>query len=251
MEVVMKKLLFAIFVMSVSIIGCDVPYSGPMLTVNDVDRYLKSMGKDTVCVQDGFDSVCLRVVVQEAEKSEEDVPIIHVHPTGIMYEFYYEDRLILRAERGMDTTQIAQELIDTGKVQLPLDAEQLGAGGDQDGNGDDENAFEGWTIQIYYPPAFPEPERGKTPETSGFDIRVAEGMRFFADGRNDLEIKDFTQVDGADDRRGVQFSVETEASAILIRVGGLVPRHNAKFRINTDGVVSDEDADTFQLQAIQ
>ena len=93
-------------------------------------------------------------MVQEAEKSEEDVPIIHVHPTGIMYEFYYEDRLILRAERAMDTTQIAQELIDTGKVQLPLDAEQLGAGGDQDGNGDGENVPEGWTIQIYYPPAF-------------------------------------------------------------------------------------------------
>ena len=56
---------------------------------------------------------------------------------------------------------------------------------------------------------------------------------------------------GLDDRRGVQFSVETEASAILIRVGGLVPRHNAKFRINIDGVTSDEDTDTFQLQAIQ
>ena len=158
----MKKLLIAIFIISVNLIGCDVPYSGPMLTVNDVDRYLKSMGKDTVCVQDGFDSVCLRVVVQEVEKREEDAPVIHVHPTGIMYEFYYEDRLVLRAERGMDTTQIAQELIDTGKVQLPLDAEQLGAGGDQDGNGDGENVSEGWSIQIFYPPAFPESERGLT-----------------------------------------------------------------------------------------
>jgi hypothetical protein len=251
MEVVMKKLLFAIFVMSVSIIGCDVPYSGPMLTVNDVDRYLKSMGKDTVCVQDGFDSVCLRVVVQEAEKSEEDVPIIHVHPTGIMYEFYYEDRLILRAERGMDTTQIAQELIDTGKVQLPLDGEQLGAGGDEEGNGDGENVSEGWSIQIFYPPAFPEAERGLSPETSGFDIRVAEGMRFFADGRNDVEIKNFIQIDGLDNRRGVQFSIETKASAMIIRVGGLVPLHNAKFRLNIDGVASDEGTNTFQLQAIQ
>ena len=211
----MKKLLIAIFIISVNLIGCDVPYSGPMLRVNDVDRYLKSMGKDTVCVQDGFDSVCLRVVVQEAEKSEEDVPIIHVHPTGIMYEFYYEDRLILRAERAMDTTQIAQELIDTGKVQLPLDAEQLGAGGDEEGNGDGENVSEGWSIQIFYPPAFPEAERGLSPETSGFDIRVAEGMRFFADGRNDVEIKNFIQIDGLDNRRGVQFSIETEASAMI------------------------------------
>lgn len=247
----MKKLLIAIFVMSVTIIGCDVPYSGPMLTVNDVDRYLESMDEDTVCVQDGFDSVCLRVVVQEVEKSEEDVSVVHIHPTGIMYEFYYEDRLVLRAERAMDTTQIAQELIDTGKVQLPLDAEQLGAGGDQGGNGDDGDAFEGWTIEIYYPESFPETERGLTPETSGFDIRVVEGKYMLADRRRDLEIKNFRQVHGPDDIRSVRFSIETEASAILIRVGGLVPGHNAKFRINTDGVASDEDIDTFQLQAVR
>ncbi len=247
----MKKLLLAIFVVSVSVIGCDVPYTGPALTVNDVNRFLKSKGEDTVCIHDGFDSVCLRVVVQEVEKREENVPVIHVHPTGIMYEFYYEDRLVLRAERAMNTAEIAQELIDTGRVQLPPDGEQLGIGGDQDGNGDGKNVAEGWTIQIYYPPSFPEPERGKTPETSGFDIRVAKGMRFFADARNELEIKSFAQIDGADDRRGVQFSIETEASAIVIRVGGLVPGYNAKFRINTDGVVSDEGTDTFELQAIQ
>ena len=247
----MKKLLLAIFVVSVSVIGCDVPYTGPALTVNDVNRFLKSKGEDTVCIHDGFDSVCLRVVVQEVEKREENVPVIHVHPTGIMYEFYYEDRLVLRAERAMNTAEIAQELIDTGRVQLPPDGEQLGIGSDQDGNGDGENVPKGWTIQIYYPPSFPERERGKTPETSGFDIRVAEGWRFFADARNDLEIKDFTQIDEPNDRRGVQLSVETEASAMIIRVGGLVPLHNAKFRLNIDGVASDEGTNTFQLQPIQ
>lgn len=176
MGVVIKKLLIAIFVVSVSVIGCDVPYSGPMLTVNDVDRYLKSMDEDTVCVQDGFDSVCLRVVLKEKEDEREEIRVVHIHPTEVTYEFYYEDRLVLRAKRAMDTTRIAQELIDAGKVQLPLDAEQLGAGGDQGGNGDDENAFEGWTIQIYYPLSFPETQRGLTPETSGFDIRVVEGL---------------------------------------------------------------------------
>ena len=247
----MKKLLFAIFVISVSVIGCDVPYSGPMLTVNDVDRYLKSTGEDTVCLHDGFDTICLRVVVQEVEKREKDAPVIHIHPTGIVYAFYYEDRLILRADRAMDTTRIAQELIDTGKVQLPLDAEQLGAGGDQGGNGDDENAFEGWTIEIYYPESVREGNRGLTPETSGFDIRVVEGKYMLANRRRDLEIKNFRQVHGPDDIRSVRFSIETEASAILIRVGGLVPGHNAKFRINTAGVVSDEDPDAFQLQSVQ
>ena len=112
MKVVMKKLLIAIFVMSVSVVGCDVPYSGPILTVNDVDRYLKSMDEDTVCVQDGFDSVCLRVVLKEKEDEREEIRVVHIHPTGVMYGFYYEDRLVLRAERAMDTTRIAQELIE-------------------------------------------------------------------------------------------------------------------------------------------
>ena len=248
----MKKLLIAIFVVSVTIIGCDVPYSGPMLTVNDVDRYLESMDEDTVCVQDGFDSVCLRVVLKEKEdERREETRVVHIHPTAVMYEFYYEDRLVLRAERAMDTTQVAQELIDTGKVQLPLDAEQLGAGGDQGGNGDDGNAFEGWTIEIYYPESVREENRGLTPETSGFDIRIVEGTYMLANRRRDLEIKNFRQVHGPDDIRSVRFSIETEASAILIRVGGLVPGHNAKFRINTDGVASDEDINTFQLQAVR
>ena len=243
----MKKLLLAIFLISVGIVGCDVPYTGPALTVNDVNRFLKSKGEDTVCVHDGFDSVCLRVVQEEEEP--DDPPIIHVHPTGVMYEFYYEGRLVLRAERAMDTTEIAEALIAKGIAELPVDGEHLDD--DQGGNGEITDVSEGWTIQIYYPPSFPEGERGKTPKTSGFDIRVAEGMRFFADGRNDLKIKDFTQIDEPNDRRGVQLSVETEASAIIIRVSGLVPLHNAKFRINIDGVASDEGTNTFQLDPVQ
>ena len=45
------------------ITGCsDIPYTGPMLTVDDVDKYLSKTGGDTVCLQDGFDSVCLKVI---------------------------------------------------------------------------------------------------------------------------------------------------------------------------------------------
>ena len=38
----MKKLLIAIFIVSLTVIGCEIPYTGPMLTVDDVDRYLYS-----------------------------------------------------------------------------------------------------------------------------------------------------------------------------------------------------------------
>ena len=238
----MKKLLFIIFIMSVSIIGCEVPYTGPILSVNDVDRFLKSTGEDTVCLQDGFDSVCLRVIPEKEDKSGDGVPIVHIHPMGVLYEFYYEGRLVLRAERTMDTAQLAKELMDMKQTQLPPNGEQPGTGG---------NVSQGWAVQIYYPDSFREANRGPTPESSGFDIRVVEGTKLLTHTRRDLEIKNFTQTDGSDGSRSVRFSVETEASAITIRVGELVSGHNANFRINIDGVVSDEGSNTFQLRPVR
>ncbi len=142
----MKKLLFAIFIfMFVSIIGCEVPYTGPLLSVNDVTQFLRSKGEDTVCVQDGFDSVCLKVVVREVERQGETTPapIIHIHPTGVMYEFYYEGHLVLRGERSMDTTEIAGALVAAGIAELPADSALLGG----DNGVDVDNAFEGWRIR--------------------------------------------------------------------------------------------------------
>ena len=248
----MKKLLFAIFIMFVSVIGCEVPYTGPLLSVRDVDRYLNSVGEDTVCLQDGFDSVCLKVVMQEKEdKSDVDVPIVHIHSTGITYVFYYEGLPILRAEKTMDTAQIAQELIDTGRTQLPPNSEQLGAGGDQGSNGDGDNVSGNWTIQIYYPESFPEADRGLTPETSGFEIRVVEGVKLLPNDRRDLEIRNFTQTEGPDGSRSLLFSVETDATEMTIRVKGLVPDYTARFHINMHGVVADDGTNTFQLQPVQ
>lgn len=45
------NLLLAIsFVLLIGIVGCsDIPYSGPILSVDNVDRYLDSTGVDTVC----------------------------------------------------------------------------------------------------------------------------------------------------------------------------------------------------------
>ena len=43
----MKKLLIAIFIVSLTFTGCELPYTGPILTVDDVDRYRHSVGEDT------------------------------------------------------------------------------------------------------------------------------------------------------------------------------------------------------------
>ena len=58
----MKKLLLAIFIVSLSVTGCENPYIGSTLTVDNVDRYRHSVGEDTACLQDGFDFICVKVI---------------------------------------------------------------------------------------------------------------------------------------------------------------------------------------------
>ena len=232
------KLIGTIGVVLFSLIGCtDVPYTGPMLTVDHTDRYLESLGEDTICLQDGFDSICIKVVPEKKDEAD-NIPIVHVYPTSLIYMFYYEDKPILRAERVMDTAQITQAL--TG--------EPIANGSTQD---IDINILKDWTIQIYYPDAFAEADRGTTPETSGFDIRVVEGTKVETNKQKDLEIMDFIQIDGLDGSRIVQFAIETEAQEITIQVDGLVLDHTATFYINADSVASNEGTSSLQLQPLQ
>ena len=233
------SLMGGILIVLLAIVGCsDVPYTGPTLSVDHVDRYLDSIGEDTVCLEDGFDVVCIKLLPAE-EDDADDTPIVHVHPTSISYVFYYEEEPILRAEREMDTTQIVQELIDAGRVQLPPNTGNQGTGG---------NATGSWTIQIYYPDVFPEAKRGQTPKTSGLDIRVVEGMKIGTNKRKDLVIRDFKQQ--TDGSRSVQFSVETNASEITIQVNNLVPYHTATFHISADDVASDGGSNTLELEPL-
>ena len=236
------SLMGGILIVLFTIIGCsDVPYTGPTLSVDHVDRYLDAIGEDTVCLEDGFDTVCIKLLPGEDDVGD-DAPIVHVHPTSISYVFYYEEEPILRAEREMDTTQIVQELIGAGRIQLPPNTGNQGAGSNVTGS---------WTIQIYYPDIFPEAKRGQTPETSGLDIRVVEGMKVGTNKRNDLVIKDFKQTDGLDGSRSVRFSVETNALEITIQVNDLVPYHTATFHISADDVASDGGSNTLELQPLR
>lgn len=227
-------LLIALF----TLIGCtDTPYTGPMLTVDYTDRYLESLGEDTICLNDGFDTICIKVAPEKTEGAD-DIPIIHVYPTGLIYIYYYADNPILRAERVMDTTQIVQELTD------PLTANDSIAE-------NPDPVLKDWTLQIYYPETFPEADRGETPETSGLDIRIVEGIKIETDTQKDLKINDFKQINGLDNSRIVQFTIETEAQEITIQVDGLVPDHTATFYINAESVGLTENNSSLQLQPLQ
>lgn len=198
------------------LIGCsDTPYSGSILSIDYVDRYLLGTGEDTLCIQDGFDTVCIKYVCLVEDKHTEITPIIEVHPTDFTYIFHYEGKPILYARSTED---------------------------DLDG------AAEGWIFQIFYPDTFPEEERGITPENSGFNIIVAEGYQQNIKKDQVLEIQHFIQANRMDETRFLQFLVSTVAREITIHVDGLVPDHKALFYINVDAVLPEEGKNSFQLQ---
>ncbi len=237
------RLIGGILIVLLSITGCsDVPYTGPILKINDVEKFLQSTGESAACLQDGFDSVCIKLVGEGAPdgSGDSDAPIVHVHPTSLAYVFSYEGQPILQAERAMDTTQIVQELVNAGKIQLPPDGGVWGNGNNN------ANVPNDWIIQIYYPNSFRQINR----RLRSTDIRVVEGTRIRRDNRRDLEIENFTRTEGFDGTRGVQFSIEAGASQITIEVDGLIPDHTAEFYINADAVESDPGSNTLRLRRL-
>ena len=183
-------LIGGILITLLSIIGCsDVPYTGPMLTIDNVERFLDAAGESAVCLQDGFDSVCIKLVEDEREDDigdevDDNAPVIHIHPTDITYIFHYEGQPILRAERTMDTTELVQELVDAGKVQLPSNIEGLD---NSSGNSGIVGSVPlGWMIQMYSAELSRRPLRIRE-----IDTRVVEGTRITGRTQRDLELKNF------------------------------------------------------------
>ncbi len=237
------KFLTPFLILLSTVIGCsEKPYTGPMLTVDNVGRYLRSTGEDKICLQDGFDTICLKYTEVKADVQGDGAAFVHVHPASLAYVFYFEDLPILLAEKAMDTTDIVQELRDSGRVQLPPNSFTPNTGTNE--------INEGWTLQIYYPPSFPEADRGRTPQTSGLDIRIAEGMKLRIYSWEQLQIKNFTQISGTDGTRGVQFFLDTQNSEITVHVDGLIPGYTAKFYVNANDVSADEDRSLFQLEPL-
>ncbi len=116
-------------------VGCsEIPYTGRVLTVNDVDRYLTATGEDTICLQDGFDSVCIKVVEgpqgQRGEKGESgpsgkdgqtfiafhEVPIEIL--VGIVIEEIVEVETIVEVEKVVET-------ITTRYVRDPINVDEF------------------------------------------------------------------------------------------------------------------------------
>ena len=97
------KFIVGILMILFSITGCsDMPYTGSVLTVHEVDRYLVSTDGNAVCFQDDIDATCIGL---GAEADTTNGPTVHIYPERRLYLFYHEGNPILRAERVGDTSQ--------------------------------------------------------------------------------------------------------------------------------------------------
>ena len=128
------KFIVGILIILFSGTGCsDMPYTGSILTVSEVDRYLVSTDGEAVCFQDDFDSTCIKLTPEtENSRGTTNASAIHIYPEKHLYIFYHEGKPILRAERaGGQGTQTS-----TGGPSNPLggDPSTPNGGGGNNGN---------------------------------------------------------------------------------------------------------------------
>ena len=65
--------MFRVSLMLVTILmlaGCDTPYSR-FLGPGDIDKYVESTGEETVCLNDGFDVICIKTIPGETGETGE------------------------------------------------------------------------------------------------------------------------------------------------------------------------------------
>ena len=114
----------ALVITVLAIAGCsDMPYTGSMLTADDVDRYLTSKDGETYCLVNGPDSACL-TLTPKVETQHVNAPIIHIYPQKIVYVFYREGVPVLEAEKVIDTTEIVERLTEPEPEPPPLEDPQ-------------------------------------------------------------------------------------------------------------------------------
>ena len=117
----MKWLLCA-FGLMVIFIGCDTPYTG-FLGPGDIDGYLEGTGDETVCLNDGFDSVCIKMIPGTDGKDGKDGVSI-VGPQGPPGEDGKRGRRGFPGRRGKDGAIVVVEtpylLLETPSASFTL-----------------------------------------------------------------------------------------------------------------------------------
>ena len=256
----------------VGIIACsDTPYTSYMLTPADVDKYISYSGTGEICLENDGVSRCLNFTQGNRRAT------IHIYPQRIVHTFYYEDNLILSAERqGSNGLSGGGSDGDTdGDGGSNQNGNTDGDNGDDDGNGntdgdnggddgngntdgDDGNGNVGPPSPVPSDPTNNNeiPDELKTHHApNGWIIRLyyedsipanakasLEGSGFVVTvfDENNNDITDTIRDEafiGGEDGNGFQFFVPTTGEQITIRVEGLVADHVAIFIVNAQGEI--------------
>ena len=106
----------------VVITGCDTPYTG-FLGPGDIDGYLEGTGDETVCLADGFDSVCIKTIPGKNGKDGKD-GISIVGPQGPAGEDGKRGRPGVRGRPGKEGAIVVVEtpylLLETPSASFTL-----------------------------------------------------------------------------------------------------------------------------------
>jgi len=262
------KFIVGILIILFSITGCsDMPYTGSVLPVHEVDRYLVSTDGNVVCFQDGIDSTCLNLIPE----TQNGGPAIHIYPERRLYLFYHEGNPILRAERVGDPPQNEgggnqddnngnnngdnngnngdgnNNGNNNGGNPGGTNGDNNNGGGGDNGNGDNpggtngddgdnndnppDNSDDGhgWIIWVYYPEGT-APRNSPTLSESGVTVTI-NGKQL-----TDDDITGFAQFIGPNNEVGVQFFYETKSAELLdlkVRMEGVLAADDpVKFNIN-------------------
>ena len=128
------KFSVGILMILFSITGCsDMPYTGSVLTVHEVDRYLVSTDGNVVCFQDELDATCLKLT-PETGNGAINGPAIHIYPERRVYVFYHEGKPILRAVRADNNGNNNDDNNDNNG-----NGNNNGNNGNNNGNGDNND----------------------------------------------------------------------------------------------------------------
>ena len=99
-------------------VGCDTPYTGQTLRVNDIDRTLDELGDgEILCLSDGFDKACIRQkIVIEIEEVEVEVPVEVVREVEVPVEVVREVEVPVEVVREVEVpVEVVRE------VEVPVE----------------------------------------------------------------------------------------------------------------------------------
>ena len=135
----MGKIIVGILIILFCIAGCsDMPYTGSLQPVHEVDRYLVSTDGNAVCFEDNLDATCIKLTPKTANGTEDtNGPAIYIYPEERVYLFYHEGSPILRAERRNPQTTDPTANPPTQDPSTPNG--DNGNNGNNDGDGNNGN----------------------------------------------------------------------------------------------------------------